>query len=347
MLQKINQRLLLGVCFIISFSLSLELRSQDISFEEIDSHTQSSFRALSVIDDLHAWVCGSKGWYGRTRDGGQNWEFDQLELFKELDFRTLYALDPFNAIVVNAGSPTYILRTSDGGENWLPVYQNAHEDIFLDGIDFWDDLNGIIYGDPIDGKMTILRTFDGGYTWIPLEEVLRPDLVDGEASFAASGTGIRCFGNNSAAIISGGKVSRIHISSDRGQSWKSSELPIIQGQSSEGAYSIAISNTSQMIIVGGDYSKEEAVGDHVFLSNNGGKKWKKPSIETLGYRECVEYLDENSLITTGPSGTEISNDNGETWQAVQDRMGMHVVRKARNGNLIIMAGGDGIIQLVK
>jgi len=329
---------------LLSFSAS---KSQDIEFSYIDSKTDASFRALSVVDDLVVWVSGSNGWFGRSSDGGQTWEFDQVSMFEEQDFRTIYAFDINNAIIANAGSPAYILRTTDGGENWIPVYQDSQPQIFLDGIDFWDESEGIIYGDPIDSKMTLLKTRDAGFTWEIFSEDQKPEMANGEASFAASGTAIRCFNHSVLAIASGGMKSRIYYSTNKGVSWEIIEVPILQGSPSTGIFSMAFKNENEFIVVGGDYLKENQSIDHVFTTSNAGKKWKSPSSPTSGYRECIEYLSGDVFITTGPTGTELSKDNGDTWQLISGEEGMHVVRKARNGSLVIMAGKNGKIILIE
>ena len=140
---------------------------------------------------------------------GNEWEFNQVKEFEKSDFRSLYAFDEKKAIIANAGSPANILITEDGGLSWNEIYKNEHADIFLDGIDFWNENEGVIYGDPIEGRMTLLFTMDGGKTWIDGDLESRPEMTEGEASFAASGTGIRCTGISTLTITSGGKKSRI------------------------------------------------------------------------------------------------------------------------------------------
>lgn len=311
-----------------------------------DSHTGASFRAVSVVDDQVAWVAGSDGWFGRTKDEGESWEFDKIRLFGDKDFRTLFAFDALNAVVANAGSPAYILRTHDGGENWLPIYQNSDPEIFLDGVDFWNENEGVIYGDPIDGKMTLLVTHDGGYSWEALDENYLPKMDSGEASFAASGTAIRCFEDHKLLIATGGLKSRLFYSENRGRDWQSIETPIRQGSPSEGIFSIAV-NHENLVIVGGDFTKEEETGEHIFISTNFGRKWKEPKIPTNGYREAIEYLDEEVLISCGPSGAELSGDGGQTWVSIPDLKNMHAVRKARMGSLLIAAGRDGILNRIE
>ena len=51
--------------------------------------------------------------------------------------------------------------------------------------------NGIAFGDPIDGRLTILTTVDGGISWQEAPESSRPEVLPGEYAFAASGTCLR------------------------------------------------------------------------------------------------------------------------------------------------------------
>ena len=190
--------------------------SQTYSLQNCKISVTSSFRGLSAVDDSVVWVSGSNGWIGRSTDGAKSWIFKQVQGFEKLDFRSLYAFDKQRAIIANAGSPAHILQTIDGGNTWQIVYQNNHADSFFDGIDFWNDRNGIIYGDPIQGRMLLLITKDGGHTWNELPELHRPQLNVGEASFAASGTGIRCYDKSKVMISTGGKVSRLFISKNNG-----------------------------------------------------------------------------------------------------------------------------------
>jgi len=142
-----------------------------------------SIRGLSVADDNTAWFSGTNGTVGISTDGGKSWTITQLKGFEQNDFRTIYAFNEQEAIVAGTGSPAYILRTEDGGASWKPVYRNDNPLIFIDGADFWDKNNGILYGDPIDGRMLLLTTSDGGRSWKELPAESRPRVSAGEASF--------------------------------------------------------------------------------------------------------------------------------------------------------------------
>jgi len=337
-------RILMLYVFILLFPIAV--KAQFFEWISVTPQVESSFRALSVVDDSVAWVGGTNGWIGKTTDGGKTWHFSQVKGFEKNDFRSLYAFDKHNALIANVASPANILRTTNGGKDWKIVYTNVDTSAFIDGIDFWNTREGVVYGDPIQNKMLLLRTKDGGLTWQEASDRERPLLKNGEASFAASGTNIRCVGKNELYIATGGLSSRLWCSSDKGVTWKTIEPPIIQGQSSRGIFSVALMGKNA-VIVGGDYLIDSLRQDHVLVTNDAGKTWQYPNVPSRGYRECVEYISDNLLLSAGPKGIDLSNDGGKNWKAESDETSYHVVRKARNGNAIMLAGGKGKIAVLK
>jgi photosystem II stability/assembly factor-like uncharacterized protein len=331
---------------IFSLTFSYNSYSQVLTWNIFNSNTGASFRAASVADDSVAWIAGTNGWIGRTLNGGNSWSYNQVPGFEKLDFRSLYAHDEKNAVIANAGYPANILVTNDGGRSWKTVFILRDSAAFIDGIDFWNRNEGIIYGDPMNSKMFLLRTNDGGNTWIASPDNERPTLNEGEASFAASGTNIKCLGKSTVVIATGGITSRLWKSEDKGRSWSKSAVPIIQGKPTTGIFSVAI-NKKNAVVVGGDYIQDTLKLNHVFITKDGGKTWMHPDTPTRGYRECVQYLDSQLLIATGPTGTEISLDGGLTWRPESDEKYLHVVRKARKGDLIVIAGGQGKVGTIK
>jgi photosystem II stability/assembly factor-like uncharacterized protein len=305
----------------------------------------TSIRGLSAVDDRVAWFSGSKGYVGRTNNGGATWTVQQVNGFEKVDFRSLYAIDSLQAIIANAGSPASILKTIDGGKTWKEVYHNDHADIFLDGIDFWDDKRGIIYGDPINGRMEILKTHDGGNTWKEVTKQHRPLLGEGEASFAASGTGIRCFNKADVVIATGGITSRLWLSHDGGETWHPIEVPVIQGKSTTGIFAIAQSK-KKWLVVGGDFESDTLRLNHIFTGSTTGLDWKKPAVPTGGYRSGAEYIKGKIWIAVGQSGVDISTDDAKTWQPIGTEKGLHVVRRARTGSRIFATGNGRVVEIV-
>lgn len=325
---------------ILSCPLLLQAQAPSIKISKLPAAV--SIRGLSVVDDNVIWMGGSAGTVCRSTDGGISFKCNVIPGFDSTEFRSVYAFDDSAAIICNIGSPAKILRTADAGISWQEVYSNEDPAAFIDGIDFWNDKEGIVHGDPIDGFMLILTTNDGGQTWRePAGE--RPRLLEGEACFAASGTAIRCTGESKAMIASGGIASRFFISSDKGITWKWVPTPIVQGLTSTGIFSFAFRDDQSGIIAGGDYKRDTLSTDHIFLTNDGGNNWQQPSRPTRGYRECVEYITDKLVLAVGPSGMDISLNGGLTWEPFSDEKLFHVVRKARTGKRVIAAGGGGII----
>lgn len=311
-----------------------------VKFECPDS---VNFRGLSVVNDKHFWMSGQHGTVCRSFDGGNSIVCMTVPGYENADFRSVYAFDQNRAIIANIGSPAKMLLTEDKGATWKEVYSNEHPDAFIDGIDFWNEQIGIAYGDAIDGKMLLLITKNGGQTWEELSSDVRPVLESGEGSFASSGTAIRCTANGKVFVATGGKVSRLFYSDDLGSSWYPVAVPVIQGTDAAGIFSFDLSDDSNWIVVGGDYNVEDGMKDHIFISNNQGESWMPPVQPTRGYREAVQFINETDVIAVGPNGMDISHDKGLNWEMLTDVKGFHVVRKAREGNLIVIAGKGSVI----
>ncbi|HMT30035.1 MAG TPA: YCF48-related protein, partial [Bacteroidia bacterium] len=276
-------------------------------------------------------------------NGGKSFDCITVPQNEKADFRSIYAFDSRKAIIANVGSPAKIFLTEDGGKNWQEVYVNNHKDAFIDGIDFWNEKTGIAFGDPIDGKLLLLKTNDGGKTWSEFPEESIPEMENGEASFAASGTTIRCFENGKVIIATGGKVSRLLVSENFGETWNTVYTPIMQGESSTGIFSFDFINTKDGIIVGGDYKNDSLTTDHVFYTTSGGVGWQRPAIPTLGYRECVMFVNDTIALATGPTGIDITYDAGNYWEPVSDLKNFHTIRKSKKGDLIVLSGKTGKI----
>ncbi|PST83852.1 oxidoreductase [Pedobacter yulinensis] len=319
--------------------------AQEFTLTQVASGKGTSLRGLSAVNDSTVWVSGSNGWIGRTVTAGVEWQWVQPRGFEKLDFRDIEAFDDQNAIAVNAGSPAYILLTTDGGQNWEKVYENTDSAIFLDGMAFWGRMNGIVFGDPIGNKMPILKTTDGGKTWQEVSENMKFDLARGEASFAASGTTIKALPGGRTWIATGGATSNIYFSPDYGTTWERYALPILQGTDSTGPFSIDFLDRNRGLAVGGDYKKDKENTNNVLLTTDGGKTWRKPSRPVKGYRSGVVFYSEKYAFATGTSGTDVSLDGGNSWLNISSRS-FNAVQRAGTGKSVWLAGTEGSIYVL-
>jgi photosystem II stability/assembly factor-like uncharacterized protein len=322
--------------------LSFQGYTQTVTLKQLSTGTNTSLRGLSVVSDDVAWVSGSNGYVGKTVNGGADWQWSQPKGYESLDFRDIEAFDDQKAIIVNAGSPAFILLTADGGKSWTQTYVNRDTAIFLDGMDFWDNQNGIIFGDPIQNKLQLLKTTDGGTSWQVITNNLKTHMKPGEAGFAASGSSIKVLDKTKVWMVTGGSVSNVYYSSNQGQSWSKYPCPILQGESSKGAFSIDFFDNNNGVVVGGDYLKDKESTNNVLVTRDGGKSWLKPEVPVYGYRSSVTYLSKNTAVAAGTSGVDISKDGGFNWQHVSDG-NFNAVKKSKRGKLVLLAGNKGEI----
>lgn len=306
--------------------------------EQLAIGTKTSLRGMSVVNDNIIWVSGSAGTVGKSIDGGITWQWLPVKGFEKRDFRDIEAFDQNTAIIIAIAEPAQILKTSDGGLNWKIVFTDSTKGMFLDAMDFYNEKNGIVVGDPADGKFFLAYTKNKGNSWTMFDggkKQRRWVANDGEAFFASSGTNIRYLKKNKYRLVSGGKSARWF--DENGDH----SLPIVQGKESTGANSVAIYK-NQYAVVGGDYAKDKDTTRNCLITKDGGINWISPTTAPRGYRSCVIYLTDNQLVTCGTSGVDISDDGGINWRLISPE-GFHVCQKAKKGNTVFLAGSNGKI----
>lgn len=310
------------------------------------SGTEASLRGLCPVSDRIIWCSGSKGTVGRSSDGGTHWQMSQIPGYTALDFRSIVAFDLMNALVVSAGTPAVILRTNDGGRTWSERYNNPDSAIFLDGAAFWNKDRGVVFGDPVNGRLVLLHTFDGGHTWQAAPPSECPATDSAEAAFAASNSTIQALPGGLLWIATGGKTSRLWFSADYGQHWLARPCPILQGQPSTGIFAMAFRDALNGVVVGGDYTADSVRTNHVYYTTDGGRSWQTPKTTTGGYRSGVAWLNKHTLIATGPGGTDVSTNGGRTWRQLTPT-GYHAAKCARRGKIVFLSGGKGRMGMVR
>jgi hypothetical protein len=354
---------LLTVLFLIVWKLSFS----QISILPCDSQVfcsvagleikSISIRGLSVANDKLVWFSGSKGSFAKSIDGLKNIQFFQTEKYKKSDFRDIEAFSEKKAVMMSSGFPALILYTEDGGITWNESFRSNDSAMFLDGMDFWNAKEGIVFGDPINGHFFMMKTKDGGKTWKQLDTTFLPKTYEGESAFAASGTSIRCLKNGDFAIVSGGSHSRFFYFNNLKNTWEINDIPIVQGKSSCGAFSFCNLkkdefNEGLFCFVGGDYitdSLSDSESNSAWFRKS-PPLWfrKKFTGNTNGYRSCIEAINSYYLITCGTSGVDVSTSIGvdKSWTKISE-LSFHVVRKAKRGKLIVLAGAKGKIGKLK
>lgn len=305
-----------------------------------------SLRGLSVVNDNIIWASGGKGTVGKSIDGGKNFAWITVKGYEQKDFRDIEAFDASTALIMAIDSPAVILKTKDGGKSWSEVFHDDHKGMFLDAMGFDDHGNGMVVGDPIDGKLFIATTANYGDKWIALRSDDNEYTAgEGEAFFAASGTNVFITGNKYKPFIcfvTGGTDSRLFINGSP------AGLNIIHGQGSQGANSVAVDPTmKKIVIVGGDFNNDSLSKNNIEIFTVDGERLLQAPVQMPphGYRSCVAFLTLNVLITCGTTGVDVSTDGGLNWRLIS-MDSYNVCAKAKKGSAVFLAGKDGRIAKV-
>jgi photosystem II stability/assembly factor-like uncharacterized protein len=313
------------------------------------SGTEDRLRGLCVVSRDVAWASGTGGSVVQTADGGKTWRLRSVAGASDLDFRDIEAVDARNAWVLSIGPGplSRIYQTSDGGETWSLRHTNRDPNGFLDAIALWPDGHGLALGDPVGGRFTILATEDHGKTWNPLPNAGTPVALPGEGAFAASGTCLITHGERDAWFASGGaNVARVFHLTDRGRTWNVVETPVRAGNPSAGIFSLAFRDERHGVAVGGDFKLPTEKGKNVALTSDGGRTWRRAKgPEPGGYRSAVTYVTPAAaptLIAVGPTGSDISVDDGESWSPLGDA-GFHAIAAAKGEGTAWAVGERGTI----
>jgi len=325
---------LLGLFFIFAAIADAQWQKQPVD-------TKASLRGLSVVNEKVIWASGTNGTFLKTVDGGKTWTVGKVPDADKLDFRDVEAFDANTAYLLSIGNgeSSRIYKTTDGGATWKLQFKNTNEKAFFDALAFWDSRNGIAMSDPVDGKYLLIETKDGE-TWEVIDNNQSPRAKEGEAAFAASGTCLITYGKSNVYLASGGTNARVFYSGARGVSWLALDTPITKGTAGSGIFSIAMLNERQGVIVGGNYEKPDEINNNSAFTSNGGVSWTLGK-GLSGYRSGVTYVNKNTLIAVGSSGSDLSNDGGRTWKNLDKENYNSVAAKGKNS--IWAVGANGLV----
>lgn len=324
--------------FSLAISLFLLGCSPVVIKQTYQGHNQEGKHSRALYNFENGFVVGGKDGVYSVFDDNFNQITDSLE--GGTDLRDVYVRGDGSIIFINSGDDGKIWKISPNGKSVKLVYDR--KEVFLDGIAFWNDLYGVAYGDPVNGKFLVLLTIDGGEIWREIDYNLIPYALPNEAGFAASGTGIAAVGESTIYIGTGmADTARLYRSRDMGLSWSIKSTPIKAGDS-YGIYSMYFWTENEGLIVGGSYKEPEDTINNCFYTSNGGDSWEQ-CFGLGGYTSCVHGRQDGSfLVATGRVATFYSTDKGLHWNVLLKKT-FYSVRVSPHQ--LFFAGRDGEISV--
>jgi len=313
----------------------------EVEIQEIYENDSLSIRAIEIIGKNIAFAANN-GTFGMYNKETKKWLTNtQKHDTLSPEFRAVAATKN-DFFMLSVGSPALLYKTGNSGAMEL-VYKEEHEKAFYDAMVFWNDKEGIAMGDPTGNCISIIITRNGGNNWKKIDCEALPEVVEGEAAFAASNSNIAIKGDKTW-ILTGGMTSRVYFSPDKGKTWEVFDTPLIDGKPTTGGYSMDFYDENQGIIIGGDYTNPEGKTGNKAISNDGGKTWELIAEgEEPGYKSSVRFVpgsDAIQIVATGFSGISYSKNGGKSWGKLSEES-FYTLRFKNDS--VAYAAGDGRI----
>ncbi len=309
--------------FLFLFMLQFWAQNEDINLDlHIFEIKNTSIRAIEVVNDTTVWFSGANGKYGRIINSDV--EMDSV-IFKDvaLNFRSI-AFNGKNIFILSIENPAVLFKIDPFEakiNNQKIVYKEEDEKVFYDAMTFLDGQRGIAMGDPTESCLSVILTSDGGNSWQKVNCKNLPEIIDGEAAFAASNTNIAVY-NKHVWLVTGGKKARVFYSKNFGKKWIVYDTPIVQGGKMTGIFSVDFYDENNGIIMGGNWEEKSNTIASKALTKDGGKTWKLIDNNSIpGYISCVKYIPETNgkeIVAVSTEGIFYSNTEGVNWKKLSD-----------------------------
>ncbi|WBV60576.1 glycosyl hydrolase [Chryseobacterium camelliae] len=326
--------------FLFSF-LGILSFSQQVSLETL-LNDKISIRALEVYDNK-VWYSGTDSKFGFVDIKNPQHQKQMKLSEKKLQFRTL-AQDKNSFYAINIESPAEFFKINKKDLSSEIVFRDTVKTAFYDALHFVNNELAYTFSDADKDNRLKLAVFKNG-KWSSFNNNII--LNEGEAAFAASNTNI-VSAKKYLWIATGGKASRILRMNLKSNEIEAFNTPLIQGESSQGMYSIDFYDDQFGIAVGGDYTKQAENINNIATTNDGGKTWQiQASGKNAGYTTCVKIKPNSKgkeIISVGDQHISYSSDFGKTWKKISDEKGFFVCEWA-DGNTVVLAGKDRIARL--
>jgi len=319
----------------------LAASAQQVQRMETLLNDKISIRAIQ-LHDHKVWYSGTDSKFGFVDLKNPEYKM-QIRLSDEtLQFRTL-AQDTDFFYAANIESPAIFFKIDKKNLTHQIVFTDVSKAAFYDAFHFVNPHLAFAFSDTDDARLKLTMYKNG--EWSFFKNNIR--LNQGEAAFAASNTNIASTAKY-MWVATGGTSSRILRLNFKNNQIDVFNTPVIQGESSQGIYSIDFLNDTFGIAAGGDYTKPEANINNIATTNDGGKTWQvQASGQNAGYMTCVKVKPGSKgkeIISVGDKHISYSSDFGKTWKKISDEKNLYVCEWV-DAHTVVFAGKDRILMM--
>lgn len=294
--------------------------------QHINDLNDEYFNSVVFSGENEGWVVGWGKIY-HTIDAGENWEL-QTRPPVIGDLQDVYFIDQDTGWIV--GYYKIILKTTDGGENWIKISNSVASERNFFGVYFTDALHGCAVGgvDMSYDKCFIMVTEDGGDSWIDTSPEGIAQLND--VYFISKDTGFACgFDGQIIRTTDGGytwglKYEHYGFSPNdifffnalNGIATDRSEYSITE----DGGETWTLSYMDDDMLINGFNGVNDTVGfgvgpdGLVVKTTNKGYNWEPISNAIpLPYLNNIGFFDEFNGIKTTYNTLMMTDDGGYSW----------------------------------
>lgn len=288
---------------------------------------------ISIVDANTIWATAYDGsgtaaniqQFTKTTNGGVTWTPGNINIQNtNLGISMIHAESATKAWLAaypnGTGQIGGIWVTTNGGTTWTrqntATFNNAAS--FTNAVYFWNDLEGVCMGDPINNEFEIYRTTNGGTTWTLVSGANIPNPQANEFGYTRQ---MEVVGNN---VWFGTSKGRIYYSANKGQTWSVFTSPITDFGGAVVASSSAnmsFSSTTNGMIVN--------QAGTIWTTTNSGSTWTQVTATGPVYTGGLCYIEGTNVAfttgaATGASGSSYSTNGGATWNLIDNQQHLYV-----------------------
>jgi photosystem II stability/assembly factor-like uncharacterized protein len=311
----------LGKIFIF-VSILICFQTANANWTKQNSGTLAWLRTVFFVNEEIGWIGGSNGTLLTTKDGGFSWK--QAEKFTSDSIRQVYFTDEKNGWLLcerdiyslGANSPSYLLKTSDGGTGWEKIEFSNGNRTRIAKIFFSENGLGFAVGE--SGAIFILQ--DDGKTWKKQPSPIRYLLLDGGFTDKRNGVMVGAGGN-------------IFFTEDAGISWNQAN---IFGKPNIKFNSVFFVNKTAGWTTGNE--------GKIFQSVSGGKNWREQKSGVSVNLNDIFFKDTSEGWAIGDEGTILyTTTGGNIWKKDSLKVRHRLEKISSNGKTLFAVGFGGTI----